>query len=200
MKRESSSKSHWCECREVALKYLTPSGWPHWPPSWTPSAGTPGGWAGLWLGCAQTSQSADRKASDLISNMTAENPRFRLNILTLALTLTTGYTLKSTSSTNRKVFSCEYVWAVPSAACYLSHTAQVVALEIVPLLCREVVSCPALVSVALVLLHDVLSWHGDRWQGEAGWWRHGGHVHRGHFGLEAQLVVWQLKGEAGLCP
>lgn len=32
-----------------------------------------------------------------------------------------------------------------SGASYLSHTAQVVALEVVPLLCREIVATPALV-------------------------------------------------------
>lgn len=85
-------------------------------------------------------------------------------------------------------------------AFHLSYTAQVVALEVVSLLCREVVRCPALVWVTLMLLHDVLSRHGDWRQGEAGWWRHGGHIHRGHFWLEAKLVVWQLKGETGLCP
>lgn len=83
---------------------------------------------------------------------------------------------------------------------HLGHTAQVVALEVVSLLCREVVRRPALVRVAVVVLHDVLSRHGDRRQGEAGRRRHGGHVHRGHFGLEAKLVVWQLEGETGLRP
>lgn len=88
----------------------------------------------------------------------------------------------------------------PQTASYLSYTAQIVALEVVPWLCREIVRCPALVRVALVFLHDVLSWHGDWRQGEAGWRRHGGHVHWGHLWLEAKLVVWQLKGETGLCP
>lgn len=42
-------------------------------------------------------------------------------------------------------------------ASHLGYTAQVVALQVVPGLCREVVGCPALVRVALVILHDVLS-------------------------------------------
>ena len=81
---------------------------------------------------------------------------------------------------------------------HLSHTAKVVPLQVVGLLGSKVLGRPALVGVAVVLLHDVFSGHGDRRQVEAGRRRHGGHVHGRHLRLETQLVVRQLKGETGL--
>lgn len=87
-----------------------------------------------------------------------------------------------------------------TGALYLGHTAQVVALQVVSRFSREVVRGPALVRVALVVLHDVLSRHGDGGQREAGGGGQGGHVHRRHLGLEAELVVGQLEGETGLGP
>lgn len=172
----SVPESMWLYCLYnygESAHYLKPSEWPHWPPSWKPSAGRRGGWAGLWSGCVQMNQSTHQKG----------NVR-----------------------TPQSQHWCLLGWlpahrcAAPPGASYLSDTAQVVALEVVAWLCRKVIRCPALVRVALVILHDVLPWHGDWRQGEAGWWWHGGHVHWGHLGLEAKLVVWQLKGETGLCP
>lgn len=83
---------------------------------------------------------------------------------------------------------------------YLSHTAQIIPLQIVSLLGWEIVRCPPMVWVAIMVLHDVLTRHSDRWQGETGWWWHGRQVYWGHFWLEAELVIWQLKSETGLSP
>lgn len=164
-------------CGESA-HYLKPSEWPHSLPSWRPSGGRRGGWAGLWSGCVQMNQSTHQEGK-------VRTPLSRYWCLFCSVHPSGRLPVHQRAATPR--------------ASYLSYAAQVVALEVVAWLCWKVVSRPALVRVALMILHDVLSWHGDRRQGEAGWRRHGGHVHWGHLGLEAQLVVWQLKGEAGLC-
>lgn len=153
--------------------YLRPSEWPHWPPSWTLSAGKPSDSAGLLSGCAQKNRSAHQK------NKSKNNNGCSVVLHMLA--------------------NGPQSWGPRPGVSYFSYTAQIVALKVVPRLWWEVVRCPALVWVAIVILHDVLPWHCDRRQGEAGWWRHSGHVHRRHFWLEAKLVVWQLKGETGLC-
>lgn len=172
---ESMWQYYWYNCGESA-HYLKPSEWPHWPPSWKPSGGRRGGWAGLWSGCVQMNQSTHQKGK-------VRAPQSQRSCLFCSVH-PSGWL---------PVGKC-------AGASYLSYTAQVVALEVVARLCRKVVRRPALVRVALMILHDVLPWHGDWREGEAGWRWHGGHVHWGHLGLEAKLVVRQLKGETGLCP
>lgn len=78
---------------------------------------------------------------------------------------------------------------------HLSHTTQVIALQISAVFSGHVIGGPGCVTVALMVLYNVLSRHGNRWQGKTGCWRHGRHIHWGQFGLEAQLRVGKLKCE-----